>query len=94
MARYIDAEKIVYHEHTECAGHGEYYAVRSVTDDKINEIPTADVVEVRHGYWKKFWECIDCRFDIYECSVCGNKAMGESNFCPNCGAEMGGKETE
>jgi rubrerythrin len=24
----------------------------------------------------------------YECSECGGTMLGESNFCPNCGADM------
>ncbi len=24
----------------------------------------------------------------YECSECGGTMLGESNFCPNCGAKM------
>lgn len=30
---------------------------------------------------------------FYDCSICGNTQMDETNFCPNCGADMrGGKE--
>lgn len=60
--------------------------------------PTADVVEVKRGYW------IDKPSGRYLhiaswCSVCGNKSgIGgiESNrhkpYCPNCGADMRGDE--
>ena len=56
----------------------------------ILDIPAADVVPVRHGHW------------IYEnfythCSVCGKMAIydkygqeAESDYCPRCGAKMGG----
>lgn len=46
MARLIDADKINYHEHTECMGNGDFETVRTVTDKEIAEIPTVDAVEV------------------------------------------------
>lgn len=56
------------------------------------DAPTADVVEVKHGEWKRKGQ------DIY-CSVCGNEsaynpfgASKFSDYCPNCGAKMDGKE--
>ena len=83
MARLIDADKINYHEHTECMGHGDFETVRTVTDKEIAEIPTADVAPVRHGRWiapflsdsgNMCAECSNCHririFDDY-CSACG-----------------------
>lgn len=46
MSRLIDADKIKYHEHTECMGHGDFETVRTVTDKEIAEIPTVDAVPV------------------------------------------------
>lgn len=54
MARLIDADKINYHEHTECMGHGDFETVRTVTDKEIAEIPTVDAVEVVR--------CRDCKW--------------------------------
>ena len=56
----------------------------------VNEIPTADVVEVRHGEWIKRTE------HLYKCSLCGNSAFMSlggipCNYCPECGAKMDGK---
>lgn len=60
-------------------------------------IPTADVVEVRHGEWIEFE---DNFFDtLYQCSVCkeefvlaeGTPSENLWNYCPNCGAKMDGK---
>ena len=54
----------------------------------IEDAPTADVVEVKHGMWlHKNGEMI--------CSVCGGEALMdevyyESPFCPDCGAKMDG----
>ncbi len=53
MARLIDADKINYHEHTECMGHGDFETVRTVTDKEIAEIPAVDAVEVVR--------CRDCK---------------------------------
>ena len=54
MARLIDADKIKYHEHTECMGHGDFETVRTVTDKEISEIPTVETVEVVR--------CRDCKY--------------------------------
>ena len=51
--------------------------------DVFAEIPTADVVEVKHGEWK--W---DDRFSDYTCSLCHNWDLTTPNYCSNCGAKM------
>lgn len=60
-------------------------------------IPTADVVEVKHGRWV---EREDFDNDVYyDCSVCREsfcfiEGVPEDNFycyCPNCGAKMDGE---
>ena len=89
MARLIDADKINYHEHTECMGHGDFETVRTVTDREIAEIPTADVAPVRHGRWENGNPI---------CPVCGGDKFKDLDadiwcdwkpaFCPNCGAKM------
>lgn len=61
----------------------------------IFEAPTADVVEVKHGYWKRQKgrpEAI--------CSECGREVVYQTidnkwwfeNYCPHCGAKMDLKE--
>ena len=64
----------------------------------IEQIPAADVAEVRHGRWiRPHWKnsnyCCDC-------SECGGEAMhrdyqwdknGIYPICPNCGAYMMGE---
>ena len=68
----------------------------TIDANDIARFPTADVVEVRHGYWD------DCM-----CSVCGavNPTLyldewemkyrcKEVPYCPNCGAKMDGKGEE
>lgn len=61
----------------------------------IDEQPTADVVEVKHGEWIN-GRYNDFQDNVYEeqCSICGrySKDYGR-DFCPNCGAKMdGGKK--
>ena len=61
--------------------------------------PTADVVEVKHGYDTG-------NANIFECSVCGygvddiyeadekNYPVWKFNYCPHCGAKMDGGKAE
>ena len=61
-------------------------------DDAMNiveELPAVDAVPVVHGRWidipdKQEW-------DQKMCSVCGDYFCCQNNYCPNCGAQMGGK---
>jgi uncharacterized paraquat-inducible protein A len=60
--------------------------------------PTADVVEVRHGYWIESdnLESFNTRgWKRYKKVICSNckksNYNNHSNYCPNCGAKMDGK---
>jgi predicted amidophosphoribosyltransferase len=65
----------------------------------MSKIPTADVVEVKHGHWGLIDECAN--EGVY-CSVCHKKVYKtyyanqklKSKFCPNCGAKMDGGKAE
>lgn len=77
--------------------------IQALTDasDKILEIPSADVVEVKHGKWEHDTDGITI------CSHCGEIALQRimlrfpdnqyfsqfvhSNFCPRCGTRMDGE---
>ena len=51
---------------------------------KIQELPSADVVEVKHGEWQ-----YDCACDLFNCSQCGDyMARNVYPYCPWCGADM------
>lgn len=50
------------------------------------EKKAADVRPVVRGRWR--WVGQDKWNDCYECSQCGKMNTDNSNFCPNCGAEM------
>jgi hypothetical protein len=62
----------------------------------IENAPTEDVVEVKHGYWFLLDECAN--EGVY-CSVCHKKVYKKdyanqelkSKYCPNCGARMSRK---
>lgn len=77
----------------------EIYAMRQL----IEMQPVADVAPVRHGKWKewddetivginKFGKDIYRHFRYYTCSLCCKGSAIKSNYCPNCGARMDGKE--
>lgn len=87
MRRYIDTDKL--------KEFYKPYAERklSVPVDvillNIDDMPTEDVQEVRHGRWQKDGQ------HTFICSVCGCEAYGDafgeqklSTYCPNCGSRM------
>ena len=54
----------------------------------VEQMPTAEAVEVVHGRW------IDITYADVQCSVCGFQECGvtpdNTHYCPNCGADMRG----
>lgn len=59
-------------------------------EDVLNDLPTADVVEVKHAKW-----IYDEEEDCYICSKCKLSALNNyrglsvsSNYCSHCGAKM------
>lgn len=53
----------------------------------LEDRPTTDVVEVKHGYWKK-----RTIYPMgYNCSECNNSETYKSPFCRLCGTKMDGK---
>ena len=77
-----------------CARPNEIKCGDCRVDDMLGEIedaPTADVEEVRHGEW------IYAHWCEFRCSICGHwsktEPRGKENFCPNCGAKMDGRST-
>ena len=60
----------------------------------IEQIPTADVEEVRHGQWEKHgskWQCTDCKVLM---NLDGTPQENSIYYCPNCGAYMMGENNE
>lgn len=62
--------------------------VRSFFRLGLESVPSADVVEIRHGHWN-FQGLVD---DIYahgaSCSVCGEYSEDNGYYCSCCGAKM------
>lgn len=51
---------------------------------------TADVRPNIHATWEKIWRT-DCECSEYVCSKCGCGEDYQTDFCPNCGADMRGE---
>ena len=67
----------------------------------IDRIPAADVRPVVRGKWLPDYDYAEYDFDGctplpepkkfqdgWQCSLCGGYMPSETNFCPNCGADM------
>lgn len=95
MSRYIDVDKLqetVYKRVNNPA-------IRDWLNSLINEQPTADVKEVKHGQWntvldESILEHYNNDVDIFACSICGIKSKRPTKFCPFCGARMDGGNEE
>ena len=59
--------------------------------DRIKEQPAADVAPVVHGNWIKHDDFLG---RTVECSECHSETMGDTPYCPACGAKMDGKGEE
>ena len=92
MARYIDAVT---------AAEIISEKLNIALDDLVDifaEIPTADVVEVKHGHWDDRENPRWRAYNIRHCSMCGwnipknnlRKKDMNWNYCPKCGAKMDG----
>lgn len=54
------------------------------TQNRVRELPAADVQPVRRGRWE------DCS-NGWMCSYCNRDVTHETLYCPNCGADMKGE---
>lgn len=70
------------------------FGIESVME-YVENIPAADVVEVRHGRWiPEACESVSKRnrlieYRVYSCSICGrSNGRVKKRYCPNCGALM------
>ena len=91
MSRLIDADALK----KSVEGLTDCYNGFSDTYDKaciiglIDEEPSVDAVEVKHGHWIK----IGSQYSIrnMKCSICGEEVFGDvdtEKYCFNCGAKM------
>ena len=98
MARYVRTDEIL--KTARDGFHSDFG--RSMADltslrEVIEDTPTAEVVEVRHGEWTHtdmadHWhskdECSECHYHTYD-----RIDLSHFNYCPNCGAKMDGGKT-
>ena len=86
MSRYIDAdaaikrfEELRGNENTLLNSYNADWIVSFIEDQ-----PTADVQEVRHGKWGKSLFAQD----FFRCSLCSAVWNRKFEYCPHCGAKM------
>lgn len=92
MSRYIEVDGLI----GELNGYKERVSMLSVNafQEMLEQYPTADVAEVRHGRWLKGDEMADYPRVPYKpwetyCSCCREiKEQSNDDFCGNCGASM------
>ena len=104
MARYIDADNLINELSAACMpiyekGITGILGDNSSIADIINEQPTTDVQEVKHGKWEStelMYEngctrCSECKTEYYASDleeICGDTFP---TYCPLCGARMDGE---
>ena len=88
MPRYIDADALLQNLKKQYGEDLGWQCTVNMSDIgmMIEDAPTADFVEVKHGRWK------GAGLGDYLCSECWEVYSGgnDFNYCPNCGAKMGG----
>ena len=101
MARYIDANAISYFTPCQLLNSNTPKGVKVAYKSDIDKIPTADVVEAKHGFWYGVRHYQNEASG--QCSECGKQGLLRTYRngwgiwyidmprCPNCGAIMDGK---
>ena len=92
MAEYIEREATAKLFCEKCKGYYDGHCVhRGECDvDVIQTAPAADVQPVHRGHWIEKTGFDGWGDNIYTCSECDTTEYVESNYCPNCGAELRG----
>lgn len=93
MARYIDADVLLGNLKRQYGEELGWQGTTNMSDVgmMIEDAPTADVAEVKHGEWRQV-RCGDT--PLYACSECGKNEYMQLRYCPNCGAKMDGGEVK
>ena len=60
----------------------------------LEGLPSADVVERKRGSYTNTKDDYEWYARMHTCDLCGKSWMGDTNFCPNCGADMRGKDED
>ena len=95
MAKYIDTDIIVngFREAVErMRPNDNTKEIIDIFCESLQNEPTADVVEVKHGEWIanliKPWNGVVVN---WKCSVCEGISSEYGNYCLHCGAQMDGR---
>ena len=97
MARYIDAEALLANLKKQYGEELGWWCPVNMSDVgmMIEDAPTADVVEVRHAYWKATTHITESKrhreihSKLYNCSNCdAPNGRKKSSYCHWCGAKM------
>lgn len=99
MPRYVDVDKIIKkYEVAAADGYNRRHAPTSWTDAydciiaDLDEEPTADVQEVKHGTWVPHEVMIRSpEAKNYDCSECGTATNRCTLYCPYCGSKNKGE---
>ena len=91
MPRYIDADLIL-PEMESKLDMQELYLPAHFQEFIVDEIPTADIAPVRHGYWVKEKRDVLLHWHCSVCKECYFLEEPNAEYCPHCGAKMDGKE--
>lgn len=87
MPRYIDADLIL-PEMESKLDMQELYLPVHFQEFIVDEIPTADVAPVRHGYWVKEKRDVLIHWHCSACKECFYLDKPNAEYCPHCGAKM------
>lgn len=78
-----------------------YISALSTVEGMIASLPAADVEPMKHGKWVSMlvkrpdWKGnMQSYYQPNTCSECHVGLAEKTNYCPNCGAKMDGKEVQ
>ena len=76
--------------------YGDWDIAHDCCIDIVENIPNADVAEVKHGEWIFVYKESTMHYEVDGCRCshcnCIEEMQNKMPFCPNCGAKMDGKK--
>ena len=99
MAEYLKRDVVLSNADIITVQTREYGNIDVVPVEYLADLPTADVVEVKHGYWIEVNHTGNSqkgrhiKYTTKKCSVCGYcNGRRKTKRCPECGAKMDGRK--